>query len=437
ASRGAIDQGIISDPDRAQRFLDSQASLHSIYDNGIYLVSREGRIIAESPYKPGRRGRDISFREWYPELVSTRKPVISNTFISTHNSGHPAIILAVPILDRRGEISAILTGSFDLLGNNIIQNFAATRIGKSGYVYVVDARGTIVIHPDKKMIMSKSTAAGFNRLMDKARQGVAGRGETTDSHGVEMLTTVKPLRAGAWKLAANYPISEAYASIFTARKFFLFGGIAAALFSAFLAWRITTHLTAPLLALTQYIRNIGAGKQIPKPAPAVSGDEIGALARAFDRLLDDLAQQKEFSENMVKCSSVPTFVIDGNHRLLVWNQACEELTGVKSIDVLGTDKQMDAFYDKRMQTLADIAIDENFEELQSRYSIISESLLIPNGWHAEGWIKNLNGRDRYLLIETTPIYNKKRELVAAIECLQDITEKALMTEALKGHMDIT
>jgi len=191
------------------------------------------------------------------------------------------------------------------------------------------------------------------------------------------------------------------------------------------------HLTAPLLALTKYIKNVADKKAIQKPAPIISGDEVGPLALAFNNLLEDLAQQKAFSENLVKCSAIPTFVIDSNHKLLVWNQACEELTGIKSTDILGTDGQMDAFYDKRLQTLADIAIDENFEELASRYSIISESLLIPNGWHAEGWIKNLNGRDRYILIETTPIYNNKRELVAAIECLQDITEKAQMTEALK------
>ena len=213
--------------------------------------------------------------------------------------------------------------------------------------------------------------------------------------------------------------------------YFLFGGIAAALFSALLAWAVMTHLTAPLLALTQYIKNIADRKVIQKPAPIISGDEVGPLALAFNNLLADLAQQKEFSENLVKCSAIPTFVIDSNHKLLVWNQACEELTGIKSTDILGSDGHMDAFYDKRMQTLADIAIDENFEELASRYSIISESLLIPNGWHAEGWIKNLNGHDRYLLIETTPIYNNKRELIAAIECLQDITEKAQMTEALK------
>lgn len=218
---------------------------------------------------------------------------------------------------------------------------------------------------------------------------------------------------------------------YTARKYFLFGGIAAALFSALLAWAVMAHLTAPLLALTQYIKNVAERKVIQKPAPIISGDEVGPLALAFNNLLEDLAQQKAFSENLVKCSAIPTFVIDSNHKLLVWNQACEELTGIRSTDILGTDGQMDAFYDKRLQTLADIAIDENFEELASRYSIISESLLIPNGWHAEGWIKNLNGRDRYILIETTPIYNNKRELVAAIECLQDITEKAQMTEALK------
>ncbi len=219
--------------------------------------------------------------------------------------------------------------------------------------------------------------------------------------------------------------------LYTARGYFLFGGIAAALFSALLTWAVMTHLTVPLLAFTQYIKDVADGKAIQKPAPVFSGDEVEPLALAFNKLLEELAQQKAFSENLVKCSAIPTFVIDSNHKLLVWNLACEELTGIKSVDILGSDGQMDAFYDKRMQTLADIAIDENFEELASRYSIISESLLIPNGWHAEGWIKNLNGHDRYLLIETTPIYNNKRELVAAIECLQDITEKAQMTEALK------
>ena len=219
--------------------------------------------------------------------------------------------------------------------------------------------------------------------------------------------------------------SQQFALLFsTARKYFLFGGIAAALFSALFAWAVMTHLTAPLLALTQYIKNIAEGKAIQKLPPIISGEEVGPLALAFSNLLEDLAQQKAFSENLVKCSAIPTFVIDSNHKLLVWNLACEELTGIKSTDILGTDGHMDVFYDKRMQTLADIAIDENFEELASRYTIISESLLIPNGWHAEGWIKNLNGHDRYLLIETTPLYNNKRELVAAIECLQDITEKA-------------
>jgi PAS domain S-box-containing protein len=423
---------IINNPDKAQRFLDSQISLHSIYDNGICLLSMKGKIIAESPYEPGSQGRDISFREWYAQTKPTKNPIISNAYISTHAPGHPAIILTVPILDTQGEIIAILAGSIDLLGKNNFQNFVNAKIGRTGYVYIIDSNRTIIIHPHKNMIMTK---AGIKKLLDKAEEGFVGSGETTDSYGIQMLTTLKRLRAANWILAANYPISEAYSSIYTARMYFLVGVIAAALISALLAWAIMTQLTAPLLALTQHIKDIADRKGVQKPTPIISGDEVGTLAQAFNNLLADLEQQKEFSENLVKCSPIPTFVIDRNHKLLVWNQACEELTGIKSSNILGSDSQMDAFYDKRLQTLADIAIDENFEELASRYSIISESLLIPNGWHGEGWIKNLNGRDRYLLLETTPIYNKKRELIAAIECLQDITENAQMTEALKESED--
>ena len=33
---------------------------------------------------------------------------------------------------------------------------------------------------------------------------------------------------------------------------------------------------------------------------------------------------------------VPTFVIDADRRVVVWNRACERLTGVPATEVLGT-----------------------------------------------------------------------------------------------------
>jgi PAS domain S-box-containing protein len=431
AGRVGVTTEVIATPDSARRFLAGRIAMRSIFDNGIYILTRQGRVIAVSPEGVILPNPDSLLGELCAQTVSTAKPVVSDGFIFKQTPGHAAIIFTVPIADGEGHINAILAGSLNLLGDNIISGSVRAGSDKSGYLYVIDSNRRIIIHPDGKRVMAKGTVPDMDKLLDRRGKGPGGEGIIRESSGAQFFTTYKRISAANWIMVANYPLAEAYAPIRAARQFYLFGSIALLLLVALLAWMVSSRLTSPIMALTEQIKKIADRKVTHKPIPVTSDDEVGTLTMAFNDLLADLAQQKGFYEDLVKCSAIPTFVIDKNHKVLVWNLACEELTGIRALDIQGTDGQMDAFYGKRMKTLADIAIDENFEELAVRYEIISESLLIPNGWHAEGWIKNLNGRDRYLLIETTPIHNNKRELVAAIECLQDITERVEMMEALK------
>lgn len=92
---------VFVDPDKGQRFLDANVGLLSIFDNGIFFINKDGRLIVESPYIPNRRGKDLSFREWVQKTVAGRKPYVSVPYLSTHNPGQPAIVMTVPIFDKR------------------------------------------------------------------------------------------------------------------------------------------------------------------------------------------------------------------------------------------------------------------------------------------------------------------------------------------------
>ena len=59
---------------------------------------------------------------------------------------------------------------------------------------------------------------------------------------------------------------------------------------------------------------------------------------AHPRPEQGLLDQLEFAPSLVHHSTAPTFVIDTNHKVLVWNRALQELTGIKAQDVLGTDE---------------------------------------------------------------------------------------------------
>ena len=355
ATNVLITPDIIASSDQAQRFLDSQVSLRSTFNNGLFLLSRDGKLIVESPYMPGRRGRDISFREYYKKTVSTGKPYISEPYISTHSPGKPTILLTLPIFDKEGNLAAIMAGGFDLLGENILQNLLTTKIGSSGYVYLSDSKRHLIIHPDKLRVMSQASPVGINKLFDRAQTGFEGSGVTINSYGVAMLATFKRLRTTNWILAANFPLTEAYAPIYRARSYYLVGAIVTALFSALLVWGVMKFLTEPLLAFTRHIGDVSSKGGEPKLVPISSRDEIGTLAQAFNTMLTqlndqkkDLRRQVQFLEILMETMPIPIFYKDAQGRYLGCNSAFEAFLGLSREKIKGKSA-----YDLAPKELAD------------------------------------------------------------------------------------
>lgn len=136
-----------------------------------------------------------------------------------------------------------------------------------------------------------------------------------------------------------------------------------------------------------------------------------------------LRDQKEFARNLVQLSAVATFVIDSQHRIIYWNKACEELTGVKASEMVGTDNHWKPFYSHKRPCLADIIVDREFGIVSNYYDTYRQSTLVSSGLHAEGWYSNLGGKERYITFEAAPIYDSRGELEGAIETLQDITQR--------------
>jgi len=144
-----------------------------------------------------------------------------------------------------------------------------------------------------------------------------------------------------------------------------------------------------------------------------------------------LAEQKEFAESLVSNSAVPTFVINTNRKVVIWNRACEELSGIKAVEMLGSDQAWKAFYKTKSPVLAELIIDGPPDQMPDCYLEIGKSSFIPEGLHAEGWYANLNGMDRYLAFNAAPVRNSKGELLAVIETFEDVTERKRYEEQLE------
>ena len=120
---------------------------------------------------------------------------------------------------------------------------------------------------------------------------------------------------------------------------------------------------------------------------------------------------------------VPTFVLDAEGKVLIWNRACERLTGVPASEVIGTRDHGFAFYAEPRPCLADLIAEGRIEEIEGFYSAYdtdaSSSTL---GFHVENWCRMPRAGTRlYLAVDAGPIYDEAGHLVAVVETLRDMT----------------
>ena len=337
-ARNNAPAAIFAGPAAAQQFIDSRLALKAMFGNGIYCFTPDGILIAETMVRPPRVGADFSYRDYLKQPLASRRPLISAPYISSQPHHHPSVMFTAPVLNRDGSTAGILGGSLDLMRPNFIGDLARTRIGKSGYYYLIDEHRTLIMHPDPSRIMKSDAPLGSNLLLDRAFSGFEGGGETVNSRRVPMLTSFRRLKTTGWILAANLPQKEAYAGIRrTERGIWLF--IAAfGLLQACTVWLLTSRLASPLLSLTRQVRDI---KGLDK-VQVTTSDEIGDLAEAFNRQLElirdnerTLLQERELFQTLADFSSNWVFWRAENGYMRYNSPACEKVSGYTAAELTG------------------------------------------------------------------------------------------------------
>jgi diguanylate cyclase (GGDEF)-like protein len=129
---------------------------------------------------------------------------------------------------------------------------------------------------------------------------------------------------------------------------------------------------------------------------------------------------------------VPTFVIDADRRVVVWNRACERLTGITATEVLGTRNHWQAFYEDDRYCLADLVALGRLDLIGDLYSEFVATKDDSIGSSAENWCMMPRlGNHLYLAIDAGPILDDDGNLIAVVETLRDMTEQKRAEMALK------
>ena len=136
------------------------------------------------------------------------------------------------------------------------------------------------------------------------------------------------------------------------------------------------------------------------------------------------------AEHLLQHMPVATFVLNPRHQVVIWNKACEQLTGLKASEMIGSDQHWRGFYTEKRPCLADLLLDSTLGEVANLYEQASDFTACSDICHTENWCLMPDGRQLYLVIDAGAISNDLGEVVAIVETQRDRTEQRLMMQAL-------
>lgn len=160
--------------------------------------------------------------------------------------------------------------------------------------------------------------------------------------------------------------------------------------------------------------------------------DIQAVGRDItERKKAELALQEAHQQlqDIIEFLPDATFVIDKDRKVIAWNRAIEEMTGVKKDQILGKGNYAHAapFYGEARPILIDLVVDDKtgFEE---RYDFVERK---GNTIYGEVFVPNTyGGKGAYLWGTASPLLDSSGQMIGAIQSIRDITARKHAEDAI-------
>lgn len=147
------------------------------------------------------------------------------------------------------------------------------------------------------------------------------------------------------------------------------------------------------------------------------------------RLLEAAQESQRRMADIIEFLPDATLVIDSEGRVIAWNRAIEDMTGVMAADMLGKGNYEYSlpFYKERKLLLVDLVamppaeVERNYPYVQRQGTILSDEI----------YVQNLRGSPHYIQASASILNDSKGNRVGAIEIIRDITERKRAELALR------
>ncbi|NTV68849.1 MAG: diguanylate cyclase [Azonexaceae bacterium] len=287
----------LKQPEQLSDWLAERHLVNPVFLLGLVVADKQGRIIADYPAVPGRRGASISDYPDFVKALSGQGGIGKAQFGPF--SGKPILPMGIPLRDKAGVVQAVLLGISALDSPAFLGPVFNGKIGQTGsYLLISPEDALFVAAGDPDLVLKKTPPVGVNLLHDRAMQGFRGAGVTINAKGVEELAAVADVPSTGWFVVARMPTAEAFEAVTRAQGRIVGYGIVAVIFVCGAIGLLFSILLRPLFSAADLAERMTQGELPLSPLPVIRDDEVGHLTGAFNRLLEKLSLTQAALERM-------------------------------------------------------------------------------------------------------------------------------------------
>jgi PAS domain S-box-containing protein len=392
--------------------------------NAVLLFDAEGKIkrILPQGALPG-----VNLTKYFKDLKQQNKQYVSLALsekLPKDNITQKAdwhLIWGYPIWRQGNVFSGAWMVSFSLAALVDVCE-KQIRDNQLGELWIVDEQGQIILHPDSSFI-------GKN-INDLIRNRDESKINFPSESGRHLDTSILQADKGRQRsIIAYYPVQAAESTWFV-----LVAAPYSRVISPVRETFVYTLFSAFILILVVVVAGISFAY---KEGKRLRLKEEQKRLQEREAWQEKLLREKKTIDGIIEGSPIPSFVINNEHKVILWNQACTELTGYSAEDMLGTDNHYKPFYSVQRPVIADLIIKRDIEGLSKYYGAkrVKKSDKVMGAYEATDHFENLGGRSRYLYFLASPIYDEEGGIIAAIETLQDMSREEELTRSLREYAE--
>ncbi|MFA6362057.1 PAS domain S-box protein [Methanoregula sp.] len=134
-----------------------------------------------------------------------------------------------------------------------------------------------------------------------------------------------------------------------------------------------------------------------------------------------LAEEEKKLDAIIRGSPLPQLVIDKDHRIVSWNTAMEHFSGLRADQMIGAMTFGNIFYDQDRPLLADLIIDEKFDEIKRFFpENCKKSSYLVDTWEGITFSKIHPGEGNWVFFTAAAIRDENGIITHVVETMEDL-----------------